>query len=194
MISNSIINRLALRYGQDVVTVAKEKLEKKIADGSFKGDNDFRIERYLESMCEGINKSPKDRAQSFKYYRLENIFNELVKEKGSDWFKETIKEMKELPTNDIKNLMIQARGSYWYAKVKAETPHNLTETEQTKLNEMYFSGKTPLSDLTDEERSISDKVLAQTKEIENKALSEAMACIFEETRRQDYEQTREATE
>jgi|GEM_PF-4773569 len=178
MIDSGIIARLTLRFKKDAVDFAVKKLEKKIADGSFKNpDNKYGVEAYLESICEGYGKNPKEKAVDYKNYRCENIFEELTREKGPGWFAKAISEINEINPGHIKKIKECAITSFHYYKVKSSESYGLTGHEERLLTTLYVTEKKPE---TNEEKALSEKVMARAKEIENKALSEAMAVIWEE--------------
>lgn len=178
MIDSGIIARLTLRFKKDAVDFAVKKLEKKMADGSFKNaDNKYGVEAYLESICDGYGKNPKEKAVDYKNYRCENIFEELTREKGGGWFSRAINEMKDVDPIKLKKIKQYAVTSWHYYKVKSTETYGLTPAEERILTNMYLESRKPA---TNEEKQISDKVMARAKEIEKKALSEAMAVIWEE--------------
>lgn len=178
MIDSGIIARLTLRFKQDAIDYAVKKFEKKIADGSFKNpDNKYGVEAYLESICDGYGKNPKEKAVDYKNYRFENIFEELTREKGEGWFSRAINEMRDVDAVKLKNIKQMAVTSWHYYKVKSSESYGLTAREEKILTDMYIESRKPE---TSEEKEISDKAIAKSKEIERKALSEAMAVIWEE--------------
>ena len=178
MIDSGIIARLTLRFKKDAVDFAVKKLEKKMADGSFKNaDNKYGVEAYLESICDGYGKNPKEKAVDYKNYRCENIFEELTREKGGGWFSRAINEMRDVDPIELKKIKQMATTSWHYCKVKSSESYGLTGHEERLLTTLYVTEKKPE---TNEEKALSEKVMARAKEIENKALSEAMAVIWEE--------------
>ena len=178
MIDSGIIARLTLRFKKDAVDFAVKKLEKKMADGSFKNaDNKYGVEAYLESICDGYGKNPKEKAVDYKNYRCENIFEELTREKGGGWFSRAINEMRDVDPIELKKIKQMATTSWHYCKVKSSESYGLTGHEERLLTTLYVTEKKPE---TNEEKALSEKVMVRAKEIENKALSEAMAVIWEE--------------
>ncbi len=178
MIDSGIITRLSLRYKKEAVEDAVRKLEKKILDGSFKNsDNKYGVESYLESICKSYGKDPKEKSLDYKNYRFENIFEEINREKGPGWFAKAISEMREIDGSHIKKIKQTAMTSWHYWKVKYGETYGLSRKEENILRDLYIKRKKPE---TDEEKAISDRVFARSKEIERKALSEAMAVIWEE--------------
>lgn len=178
MIDSGIIARLTLRFKKDAVDFAVKKLEKKMADGSFKNaDNKYGVEAYLESVCDGYGKNPKEKAVDYKNYRCENIFEELTREKGEGWFSRAINEMRDVDPIELKKIKQMATTSWHYYKVKSSETYGLTAIQEKILTDMYIENRKPS---THEENAIVDKVIARAKEIEKKALSEAMAVIWEE--------------
>jgi len=178
MIDSGIIARLTLRFKKDAVDFAVKKLEKKMADGSFKNaDNKYGVEAYLESICDGYGKNPKEKAVDYKNYRCENIFEELTREKGEGWFSRAINEMRDVDPIELKKIKQMATTSWHYCKVKSSETYGLTGHEERLLTTLYVTEKKPE---TNEEKALSEKVMARAKEIEKKALSEAMAVIWEE--------------
>lgn len=178
MIDNAIITRLSLRYKKEAVEDAVKKLEKKIMNGSFKNsDNKYGVESYLESICKSYGKDPKEKSLDYKNYRFENIFEELNREKGPGWFAKAISEIREIDPGHIKKIKQAAITSFHYYKVKSSESYGLTGHEERLLTTLYVTEKKPE---TNEEKALSEKVMARAKEIENKALSEAMAVLWEE--------------
>jgi hypothetical protein len=178
MIDSGIITRLSLRYKKEAVEDAVRKLEKKILDGSFKNSgNKYGVESYLESICKNYGKDPKEKSLDYKNYRFENIFEELNREKGPGWFAKAISEINEINPGHIKKIKECAITSFHYYKVKSSETYGLTGRDERLLTTLYVTEKKPE---TNEEKALSEKVMARAKEIENKALSEAMAVIWEE--------------
>jgi len=178
MIDSGIIARLTLRFKKDAVDFAVKKLEKKMADGSFKNaDNKYGVESYLESICKNYGKDPKEKSLDYKNYRCENIFEELTREKGEGWFSRAINEMRDVDPIELKKIKQMATTSWHYCKVKSSETYGLTAIQEKILTDMYIENRKPS---THEENVIVDKVIARAKEIEKKALSEAMAVIWEE--------------
>lgn len=180
MISDRIKNNLGLSFKAEVIESACEKMQKKIDDGSFKDPhNEGKVEAYIRAICEGSKKDPQEKAQSYKLYRAENIFTELVKENGKDWYMETVGKINELPDDVFKELQLQARNHWWYSKRMIEGGSNLTDEEAEKLNQMIHEGKRKGSNLNAEERALSDKILSYQGKLRENATLEAMAVVYE---------------
>lgn len=178
MIDSGIITRLSLRYKKEAIEDAVRKLEKKIVDGSFKNsDNKYGVESYLESICKSYGKDPKEKSLDYKNYRFENIFEELSREKGPGWLAKAISEINSIDPGHINKIKECAIISFHYCKVKSSETYGLTGHEERLLTTLYVTKKKPE---TNEEKTLSEKVMARAKEIENKALSEAMAVVWEE--------------
>ena len=76
MIDSGIIARLTLRFKKDAVDFAVKKLEKKMADGSFKNaDNKYGVEAYLESICDGYGIADGDIVH-FVNEKIKNLIDE----------------------------------------------------------------------------------------------------------------------
>ncbi len=180
MISDRIKNKLELSFKIEVIESACEKLQKKIDDGTFNDPhNEGKVEAYLRAICENNKKAPIDKAQSYKLYRAENIFTELVKENGKNWFSETVAKIHELPDETFENLKQEARNHWWYSKKMMEGGENLTDEEHELLKTMFYDGKRKESALNDKERAVSDKVIEHQNKLRQNATLEAMAVVYE---------------
>lgn len=178
MIDSGIINSLSLSYSQEIVEKAVKKLESKIADGSFKNTgNTGGIISYLQQMCESYKREPKERSESYSNYFAENTFPEFVKRNGPGWFASVLSKINNLSMEKILDIKKRAESNFWFYKVYAETPRDITREEAKMLEKMYVYKDR--NNLTDEERKLSDKVLKMESDIKNKALQEAMAVVYE---------------
>jgi len=179
MIPQSIKNNLLLSYKAEVVEEVCSKIEQKMASGKFEAGSDGGLRVYLGKMCESATKKPVERSEDYKRYRADNIFTELVKENGERWFSETVAKIKALPKDVIVAIIKQAEGSYWFNKVYVESDRTMSPEDEKLLTKMFQEGKTPASNLTEDEKIVSDKCLKREKEIKSKALAEASAVVYE---------------
>ena len=178
MIDKGIINSLVLSYKQEIVDKAVKKLESKISDGSFKNpENSAGVMSYLQQMCESFKREPQEKHESYQRYFQENIFTELVKQNGPEWHGQTLKKIKDLPENTIREIITRAKSTYWYSKSYYGATRAISAEEAKTLKKMYARiNKKPESK---EEKDLDDRIKRMESEIKNKATSEAAAVVYE---------------
>ena len=110
MISQTVIDRLELSFGVERVEKAVDKFRNK----EFK--NDFGAEAYLRKVLEGEDDPKEIRKDKYNFYRAENIYTELVKEKGKDWMRDCMIKISQF-SNDVQTkIKNESRTHYWYCK------------------------------------------------------------------------------